>query len=126
MRKLYWAKQACFVFVLCAAAAVALRAQTLTTIFTFSDSNVYGEDPQAGLIQGTDGNLYGSVIDSGANGGGTAFTITTSGALTVLYPFCVQFVNGICMGRRPPLVRPDPGRRWQLLRDDDLWRVPGW
>jgi uncharacterized repeat protein (TIGR03803 family) len=102
MRKLYWAKQACFVFVLCAAAAVALRAQTLTTIYTFNSENGVGFFPQAGLIQGTDGNLYGTVLDYGPNGGGTAFTITTSGTLTVLYSFCAQVVNDICLdGVRP-------------------------
>jgi uncharacterized repeat protein (TIGR03803 family) len=44
----------------------------------------------AGLIQGTDGNLYGTTESGGANGCGTVFKITASGAETVLYSFCAQ------------------------------------
>jgi uncharacterized repeat protein (TIGR03803 family) len=41
----------------------------------------------AGLIQGTDGSLYGTTADGGANGKGTAFKITPGGALTTLHSF---------------------------------------
>ena len=42
-----------------------------------------------GLIQGTDGNLYGATTSGGANGDGTLFSITTSGAFTTLYSSAV-------------------------------------
>jgi uncharacterized repeat protein (TIGR03803 family) len=41
-----------------------------------------------GLIQATDGNLYGMTGGGGANSAGTVFKITPSGALTTLYNFC--------------------------------------
>jgi uncharacterized repeat protein (TIGR03803 family) len=42
------------------------------------------------VIQANDGNLYGTAMSGGAHSGGTAFKITPSGALTVLYSFCAQ------------------------------------
>jgi uncharacterized repeat protein (TIGR03803 family) len=59
---------------------------TLTTLHSFSGSD--GANPVAGLIQGTDGNLYGTTEDGGANGGGTIFKIDTAGTtLTTLHSF---------------------------------------
>jgi len=72
-------------------AAVPARAQKLTTIYSFNSTD--GDGPN-GLAQGTDGNLYGTTAYGGANqscvfgGCGTAFKITTGGALTTLYNFC--------------------------------------
>jgi len=87
--KLSWAKKAYAVFVLCATTAVALPAQTFTTLFSFD--RIDGAYPQAALVQGTDGNFYGTTgMTGGANGGGTVFKITPSGTLTTLYNFCAQ------------------------------------
>jgi|HubBroStandDraft_1064217.scaffolds.fasta_scaffold01518_3 uncharacterized repeat protein (TIGR03803 family) len=48
-----------------------------------------GEQPYAALVQGANGNFYGVTGVGGmANGGGTFFTMTPSGALTTLYSFC--------------------------------------
>ena len=52
-----------------------------------------GSIPQAGLIQATDGNLYGTTADGGSAastpyGSGTVYRITPAGALTTLYDFC--------------------------------------
>ena len=46
--------------------------------------------PYAGLIQGVDGNFYGTTYNGGAQGSGTVFKITPSGTLTTLYSFCGQ------------------------------------
>lgn len=46
-----------------------------------------GDEPQAGLAQGSDGNLYGATFAGGANGAGTVFKITLSGTLTTLHSF---------------------------------------
>jgi uncharacterized repeat protein (TIGR03803 family) len=61
---------------------------TLTTLHSFN--NVDGDVPYAGLIQGADGNLFGTTVAGGAYGQGTVFKITPSGTLTVLHSFCSQ------------------------------------
>ena len=58
-----------------------------------------GSQPAAPLVQGTDGNLYGTTVYGGAGaatgpcanlGCGSIFKITPSGVLTTLYSFCLQ------------------------------------
>jgi uncharacterized repeat protein (TIGR03803 family) len=70
---------------LCAATAIALPAQTFTTLHSFDGTD--GDAPSAALIQAGNGNLYGTTV-SGNNG--TVFKITPSGTLTTLYTFCSQ------------------------------------
>src|SRR5271165_3004456 len=41
----------------------------------------------SGLIQGSDGNFYGTTAEGGANGAGTLFKITPAGTLITLYNF---------------------------------------
>ena len=43
--------------------------------------------PYAGLVQGSDGNFYGTTYDGGTNGYGTVFKISTNGVLTSLHSF---------------------------------------
>jgi uncharacterized repeat protein (TIGR03803 family) len=91
-------KRACAVFVLCAATAIALPAQTFTTLLSFDVTD--GATPYAGLVQATNGNLYGTAelgANQGGGGGlcapygcGNVFKITPSGTLTTLYSFCSQ------------------------------------
>jgi len=72
--------------------SLSARTQTFNSLFSFDNGD--GADPYAGLIQGTDGNFYGTTEDGGANCGeggcGTVFKITPSGKLTTLYSFCSQ------------------------------------
>jgi uncharacterized repeat protein (TIGR03803 family) len=65
---------------------------TLTTLYSFcaQPSCSDGQHPYAGLIQATNGNLYGTTVGGGANNYGTVFEITTGGTLTTLYSFCTQ------------------------------------
>jgi uncharacterized repeat protein (TIGR03803 family) len=69
---------------------------TLTTIYTFcSQTNCSdGNFPAGPLVQGTDGNLYGTTYEGGndstcdaPHGCGTVFKITLGGALTTLHSF---------------------------------------
>ncbi len=46
-----------------------------------------GPTPQAGLVQATDGNFYGTTSGSGVSNTGTVFEITPSGKLTTLHTF---------------------------------------
>jgi len=76
------------------------NAQTLTTIYTFcSVTNANGQcldgrGPQVPLIQGSDGNFYGTTDGGGTNGVGTVFRITPEGQLTTLYQFGGFFGDG--------------------------------
>ena len=66
---------------------------TLMTLYSFcSQSNCTdGASPTAGLVQATNGELYGTTQERGANGkGGTIFKISPGGTLTTLYSFCSQ------------------------------------
>jgi uncharacterized repeat protein (TIGR03803 family) len=49
-------------------------------------ANPEGSSPIAALID-VNGLLYGTAAGNGVNGGGTAFSVTTSGSLSVLYSF---------------------------------------
>ena len=66
-----------------------------------------GTYPQGELIQGSDGNFYGTTNEGGANGGpydiqgGTIFKISPSGALTALYNFCSQGGSACTDGELP-------------------------
>jgi uncharacterized repeat protein (TIGR03803 family) len=67
---------------------------TLTTLVSFNGTN--GASPQAGLVQSTDGNFYGTTANGGTNGYGTVFrlssivppprflTVTRAGAMLTL------------------------------------------
>ena len=91
MRKLNLSKMVGIVVVLCVVMAIGSLGQTLTiltTLLSFDGTN--GADPHAGLVQGTNGNLYGITIAGGAHRFGTVFEITTSGKLTTLHSFCSQ------------------------------------
>jgi uncharacterized repeat protein (TIGR03803 family) len=82
---------------------------TLRTLHSFcsegtNPSCTDGENPEAGLIQGTDGNLYGTTSGGGANGVGTVFKITPSGTLTTLYSFCPGANTVGCTDGEAPLA----------------------
>jgi uncharacterized repeat protein (TIGR03803 family) len=47
-----------------------------------------GQNPEAGLVQGSDGNFYGTTVIGGTNNLGTVFKLTPAGTLTTLYNFC--------------------------------------
>ena len=92
---------------------------TLTTLASFNYAN--GASPQAGLVQGADGNFYGTTEDGGY-GNGTVFRMTTNGTLTTLLSF--RGTNGTL-----PPSRAAAGRRRQFLwhyilrRSGLQWRV---
>src|SRR4051812_15117103 len=65
--------------------AVSMPAQTFTTIHSFNGAD--GNNVQGALLQGTDGNLYGSTYYGGANDDGTLFKLSPAGVLTTLANF---------------------------------------
>jgi len=84
MGKLTLVTKSCGVFLLWAAAAVALSAQTFTTLKSFDGTD--GTSPN-GLVQGADGDFYGTTQLGGTGGSGTVFKVTPSGTLTTLHSF---------------------------------------
>jgi uncharacterized repeat protein (TIGR03803 family) len=59
---------------------------TLTTLHSF-DKFTDGFTPRGGVVQGTDGNFYGSVDNGDPHNEGTVFKITATGTLTTLHSF---------------------------------------
>src|SRR5438105_4750392 len=83
------AARCCFALLLCVVIPRAGQAQTLTTLANFSGTN--GANPYfAPLVQGRDGNLYGTTSAGGAHRKGTVFKVTPAGTLTTLYSFCAK------------------------------------
>jgi uncharacterized repeat protein (TIGR03803 family) len=87
MRKIW----ALFLLFLLAAVA-ASSAQTLTTLYNFCSQSFCpnGSYPYGALLQGADGNFYGTTAYDGTGYAGTVYKITPAGAQTVIYNFCSQ------------------------------------
>jgi len=64
----------------------------LTTIYTFCPKTGCedGALPISGVIQASDGTLYGTTKTGGSANFGTVFKVTLSGTLTTLHSFCAQ------------------------------------
>jgi uncharacterized repeat protein (TIGR03803 family) len=67
-------------------------AGALTTLYTFCSQPFCADGASAteGVIQATDGNLYGTTGAGGDSNYGNIFRITPAGELTTLYSFCSQ------------------------------------
>lgn len=63
------------------------KSGNVSVLYNFLGGTADGEYPQAGLVQATDGNLYGTTVDGGTYGNGTIFQITLGGSYTLLYSF---------------------------------------
>jgi uncharacterized repeat protein (TIGR03803 family) len=84
---------------------------TFTTLYTFcaqaapdggAPHCTDGSGPDTALVQGTDGDFYGTSNTGGSNpypGNGTIFKITPNGTLTTLYNFCSE--SGCMDGEYP-------------------------
>jgi uncharacterized repeat protein (TIGR03803 family) len=89
MKEFGLGRVACIVAVFCIATAITSPAQTFTTLLSFRETN--GQYPNGSLLQGLDGNFYGTTYLGGAGfGDGTVFEMTATGQLTTLYSFCAQ------------------------------------
>ncbi|HKF01757.1 MAG TPA: choice-of-anchor tandem repeat GloVer-containing protein [Candidatus Sulfotelmatobacter sp.] len=70
----------------CVMTVITMSAQTFTTLAKFNGTN--GGQPEFSLVQGSDGNFYGTTSTLGTSTGGTVFKMTPGGRVTVLYNFC--------------------------------------
>jgi uncharacterized repeat protein (TIGR03803 family) len=82
-------KTACFIVALWAVSGLASQGQTFTTLVTFDITN--GAYPYGTLVQGLDGNMYGTTAEGGkqrcSGGCGTIFKVTPEGTLTTVHSF---------------------------------------
>jgi len=58
----------------------------ITSLYSFTGGND-GAYPFGSIVQGTDGNFYGTITEGGGNNAGTVFKITTNGVISTLYSF---------------------------------------
>ena len=80
----------CRLLLFCAATAIAASAQSFTSLYSFPCTQSGcpdGNRPTGALVQGVDGNFYGTTVAGGTTNVGTAFKITPSGTLTSLHSF---------------------------------------
>jgi uncharacterized repeat protein (TIGR03803 family) len=69
-------------------------AGTVTVLHTFAGGVTDGANPEAALIQGTDGNFYGTTFSGGVSNEGTVFQVTPTGVLTILHTFLGGTADG--------------------------------
>lgn len=78
------------VFKVAAATGDITDLHSMCTVASDGDNCTDGENPQASLVEGSDGNFYGTASSGGAPGHnqGTVFQVTPGGTYTALYDFC--------------------------------------
>jgi uncharacterized repeat protein (TIGR03803 family) len=103
--------------------------ETILTTFTTSTN---GQRPLAPVIEGNDGNFYGSTYYGGANNQGTLFRMTPAGQITYLHDFSQTADNGAYPTQ--PLIQASDGNLYAPATDcspssclvDSLFRItPG-
>lgn len=77
---------------------------TLINLHSFTGGNG-GAQPYAALLEGSDGDFYGTTFDGGASNAGVVFKFTTNGGLTNLY----SFTGGKGAGPSAALVQGSDG-----------------
>jgi uncharacterized repeat protein (TIGR03803 family) len=84
--------RACVLTLICASALLTASAQTFTTLTNFEDYPTGAAPLYVTLVQGLDGNFYGTTAGGGidAYDEGTVFRVTPEGTLTTLYSFCSE------------------------------------
>lgn len=108
-------------------------AGVFTSLYRFT-GGTDGAYPLAALIQGRDGNFYGTTYQGGTNGFGTVFKFTTNGILTTLHSFehtdgahpfagLVQAANGNFYGATEIGGLNDGGTVYQITPDGEFTTI---
>lgn len=99
--KLFCAKLTIFaaLFILCAGALAGAQSApvtpTVSTVYNFAGGTTGSANPwYVTLVQGTDGQLYGTTYNGGSASAGTAFKVSTSGTYTLLHSFANTKTDG--------------------------------
>ncbi len=81
-----WSSRICITVAFCAVMTIASAAQTFTNLHSFSGSD--GMNPyREWLVQGADGNFYGTAENGGTDNYGLVFKMTPDGTLTLIHEF---------------------------------------
>jgi uncharacterized repeat protein (TIGR03803 family) len=82
-----------------------------TNLYSFPSYTRDGNLPIGALVQGSDGNFYGTTLTGGTNGFGTVFRVSPSGSYSNLHSFAGGFYYGNSDGQHPygPLVQGRDG-----------------
>jgi uncharacterized repeat protein (TIGR03803 family) len=101
MSKLNWWKATCILCAVSTVVAINSSAQVVKTLANFDSSTgtPYG---WMALVQGIDGNLYGTTYLGGAFNNGSVFKVTPTGVLSTLYSFCTQGTPPNCLDGEAP------------------------
>lgn len=86
MQPLHPRSLALVALLLFSAATIPAHSQTFSSLLSFNQTN--GDNPFGALVQGANGNFYGTTSSDFGGGYGTVFQITPTGLLTTLYNFC--------------------------------------
>jgi uncharacterized repeat protein (TIGR03803 family) len=82
-----------------------------TTLHSFGASATDGENPYAPLVEGADGNFYGTASSGGAkgfaNGSGAVFKVSKAGQESVIYSFNPEIGDGYILFTNGLVVGPD-------------------
>ena len=106
---------------MCVLAPHVALAQSYQILHTFTINTGDGAQPFAGLIQGSDGNFYGTTGNGGTNNVGTVFRMDTSGHVTVLH----SFVTTDGMFPKASLVQGTDGWLYGTTSDRGTLPTPG-
>src|SRR5262245_36101533 len=96
-------------------------AQGYQILHTFTPSTGDGAQPFAGLIQGTDGNFYGTTGNGGTNNVGTVFKMDAAGHVAILHSFAIT--DG--MFPKGTLVQGSDGWLYGTTSDRGTLPTPG-
>jgi len=106
-----------------------------TVLHNFSTSGGDGQSPQAALVEGSEGALYGTTAGGGSNGQGTVFKLNKDGSTyRVLYSFngsdgagpygrLVEGRDGALYGTTSRRGENDAGAVFKLNKDGSSYRV---
>lgn len=86
------------------------RGGLIETVYQFGQDGAVGRNPQAGLIQASDGNFYGITGFGGVAGNGTVFRLTPQGDVTDMHVFLRGANDGGRIGTE--LLQASDGGLW--------------
>jgi uncharacterized repeat protein (TIGR03803 family) len=69
-------------------------------LYSFKDNEMDGSTVEAPVVEGGDGNFYGTTFAGGKYASGSIFKVTPAGAETILYSFCAG--GGLCADGQGP------------------------